>query len=154
VVLHNRGAAFSLDDDHPNRLDGGKRPRHTLMPSMLYRDGALLGPLGTQGGDAQAQVTLQLITGLVDHHLEPQAAVDAPRWVAGGTAADPSTLVSFEARFPNAAMAGLAARGHVVRRVGAWDTGFGHAQMILRDPDTGLLRGAADPRADGLALGY
>ena len=153
VILQNRGAAFSLDDTHPNRLEGGKRPLHTLMPGMLLDGDRLLGPIGSQGGDAQAQIRLQLVTDLVDHGFEPQAAIDAPRWVSGGRPNDPPTLVTLEDRFPASIDSDLQARGHHVRRTAAWDPAFGHAQMILRDRDTGLLRGAADPRADGLALG-
>lgn len=154
VILQNRGAAFSLIDDHPNRLEGGKRPRHTLMPGMLLQDGRLLGPIGSQGGDAQAQIRLQLVTDLIDYGFEPQPAVDAPRWIAGGGAGDPSTLVTLEDRFPATTFSDLERRGHHVQRAGAWDPAFGHAQMILLNQETGLLQGAADPRADGLALGY
>lgn len=151
IVLQNRGAAFSLDDDHPNRLEGGKRPLHTLMPGMLLRDGRLLGPFGTQGGDAQAQIHLQLVTNLLDHGLEPQAAIDAPRWVAGGAT---PTSVALEGRFPAETFDALRRKGHDVVPVGDWDPAFGHAQMILVDEDRSALLGGADPRADGVARGY
>jgi gamma-glutamyltranspeptidase/glutathione hydrolase len=150
VVLQNRGSYFSLADDHPNRLEGGKRTLHTLMPGMLLRAGRLLGPFGTQGGDAQAQVQTQLVANVVDYGLDPQAAIDAPRWVAGGAT---PTAVALEARFPEETFAGLAARGHDVTAAAAWDAGFGHAQMILVDEERGVVRGGADPRADGVALG-
>ena len=94
------GRLFNLDENHPNRLEGGKRPLHTLMPGMLLRDGALLGPFGTQGGDAQAQVHLQLVTNLVDYEMDPQAAIEAPRWVAGGGAGSDPRLVGLESRYP------------------------------------------------------
>nr|MDQ3043702.1 gamma-glutamyltransferase family protein [Chloroflexota bacterium] len=71
VLLHNRGTNFSLEPGHPNELAGGKRPLHTLMPAILLRDGALLGPIGTQGGDAQAQVLMQLVSNLIDFDMEP-----------------------------------------------------------------------------------
>jgi gamma-glutamyltranspeptidase/glutathione hydrolase len=151
IVLQNRGAYFSLEEDHPNRIEGGKRTAHTLMPAMLLRNGELLGPIGTQGGDVQAQVQLQLICDLVDYDLEPQAAIDAPRWVTPG---DGTTAVFLEGRFPAATSQGLVQRGHAVQTVSPWDPTFGHAQMILRDPARGVLQGGADPRADGLALGY
>jgi gamma-glutamyltranspeptidase/glutathione hydrolase len=154
IVLQCRGAYFSLDDTHPNRLEGGKRTLHTLMPGMLFRDGRLLGPIGTQGGDAQAQVHLQLITNLVDYEMSPQAAIEAPRWVAGGGPDDDPRLVGLEARFAASTVDGLRAKGHVVSVTDDWDVTFGHAQMILRDDATGLLQGGADPRADGVALGY
>ena len=151
ILLQSRGASFSLDDAHLNRLEGGKRPLHTLMPAMLLRDGKLLGPVGSQGGDAQAQIHLQLITNLVDHVMEPQETIDAPRWIAGG---DEPTTVTLEDRFPEATIDDLANRGHAVHRTDRWARGVGHAQIILRDATTGLLSGGADPRADGLALGY
>jgi gamma-glutamyltranspeptidase/glutathione hydrolase len=153
VLLQCRGAYFSLDDDHPNRLEPGKRPLHTLMPAMLMRDGRLVGPIGTQGGDAQAQVHLQLIANLVDHGMDPQEAIEAPRWLAGGPAGADERFVSLESRFPQQTFEGLAQRGHLVHRTDPWDHGFGQAQMILRDSATGLLRGGADPRADGAAIG-
>jgi len=121
---------------------------------MLLQDGALLGPIGTQGGDAQAQVLMQLVSNLVDFDMDPQEAIEAPRWLAGGRDDLDGTLVKLEARFDLAAVTGLRARGHTVEATHAWDVDFGHAQIILRDAASGLLRGAADPRADGAAIGY
>lgn len=154
IVLQCRGAYFSLDDGAVNRLEGGKRPLHTLMPGMLMRGGRLLGPFGAQGGDAQAQVHLQLVTNLVDRGMDPQGAIEAPRWVAGGAPGSDPCLVGLEDRFPAATRAGLEERGHVVTTTDPWNIHFGHAQMILRDDATGLLRGGADPRADGVAIGH
>lgn len=154
IVLQCRGAYFSLDDDHINRLEGGKRTVHTLMPGMLLKGGQLLGPIGTQGGDAQAQVHLQLITNLIDYGMDPQEAIEAPRWVAGGGYGSNPRLVGLEGRFPAKTFAGLEHRGHIVQRTHDWNIHFGHAQMILRDRHRGLLKGGADPRADGIALGH
>lgn len=151
IVLQNRGAYFSLDDNHPNRLAGGKRTAHTLMPAMMLREGELVGPIGTQGGDVQAQVQLQIICDLVDFGLEPQVAIDAPRWVTPG---DGTPAVFLEDRFDASTYRELADRGHAVQPVAPWDPTFGHAQMIVRDAARGVLLGGADPRADGLALGY
>lgn len=151
ITLQNRGSYFSLDAGHVNRLEGGKRTLHTLMPAMLLRDGRLLGPIGTQGGDAQAQIHLQLIPDLVDYGFDPQQAIDAPRWLSGGGG---SLAVALEASIPDETERDLATRGHLVSRVQDWDPTFGHAQMILRDGERGHLTGGADPRADGLALGY
>ena len=153
IVLQCRGAYFSLDDDHVNRLEGGKRTVHTLMPGMLLKDGKLLGPIGTQGGDAQAQVHLQLISNLVDHGMDPQEAIEAPRWVAGGGHGSDPRLVGLEGRFSAETFAGLERKGHVVQRTDDWNVHFGPAQMILRDEEAGLLKGGADPRADGVAIG-
>lgn len=156
IVLQNRGAYFSLADNHPNRFEPGKRTLHTLMPAMLLRAGQLVGPLGTQGGDAQAQVHLQLVTDLIDFDMlvNPGAAIDAPRWLAGGGPEDDPRTVRLESRFPTGVLAELTARGHQPEPTVDWNPHAGHAQMILRDPSRGLLLGAADPRADGAALGY
>jgi len=151
IVLQCRGASFSLDPDHPNRLEGSKRPMHTLMPGMLLKGDKLWGPFGTQGGDAQAQIHLQLVTNLVDFGMDPAEAIDAPRWVAGGRRADDPRRVLVEGRMPAASVEALASRGHLVETGPDWDPHAGHAAMILRDDD-GTLLGAADPRTDGVVL--
>jgi gamma-glutamyltranspeptidase/glutathione hydrolase len=152
IILHNRGSYFSLDSESPNVLEPGKRPLHTLMPGMLFRNGELLGPIGTQGGDVQAQVHIQLIADLVDHGMEPQEAIDAPRWISGGSNGPNEVLL--EVGFSDDTISGLAARGHGVTIIDAWNGSAGHAQMIMRDVQTGELVGGADPRADGLAVGH
>ena len=81
IMLQNRGAYFSLDPDHPNALAPRARTLHTLMPGMLLRDGRAEVALGAMGGDGQPQTMVQLVTGLVDDGLDPQALVDRPRWV-------------------------------------------------------------------------
>lgn len=152
IILQNRGSYFSLWPESPNVLAPGKRPLHTLMPAMLERDGQLLGPIGTQGGDAQAQVHMQLISNLVDFGMEPQAAIEAPRWIAGGPGAPLQVLM--EGGFPEGTVQRMAARGHQVTLIEPWNPDAGHAQMILIDRQRGILQGAADPRADGSAAGY
>ncbi len=153
ILLQNRGSYFSLIDGHPNELQGGKRTLHTLMPSMLFDKLGLLGPIGTQGGDAQAQIQLQLITNMLLHDMEPQPAIDAPRWISSGTGGGRSAVV-LESGFPDGAVQGLTARGHAVTVVEGWNPNAGHSQMILVDQQSGTLKGAADPRADGAALGH
>jgi gamma-glutamyltranspeptidase/glutathione hydrolase len=112
---------------------------------------------GTPGGDGQPQWNLQTLIALIDGGLDVQAAVEAPRWtVWPGT--DPSTLpnpyeLQIESRVGDAVLAELEARGHSLRRFGAWGGG-GAAQAIARDPVTGVLAGGSDPRAEGLALGF
>ena len=155
IMLQNRGGYFSLDDQHPNRLEPGKRTLHTLMPGMLYRNGQLAGPLVTQGGDAQAQVHLQLVTSLVDFDLwdNPQFVLDLPRWVSGGDRDEPDTLLQLEERFEPETVEELSRLGHTVQSIAPFASNVGLAQLILRNPETGLLLGASDCRADGVALG-
>lgn len=150
ILLQNRGASFSLDPGSSNVLEPGKRTRHTLMPSMLFEGETLLGPLGTQGGDAQALIQMQLLSNLIDFGMEPQAAIEAPRWLAGQ--GDGNILL--EGGFPEGTIQQLAARGHQVTLIEPWSSGAGHAQMIQLDRESGVLMGGADPRADGAAAGY
>ncbi len=152
ILLQNRGSYFSLDPRSINMLEPGKRTLHTLMPMMLLREGALLGPIGTQGGDTQAQIQMQLIANLIDFGMTPQEAIDAPRWIAGTANGTPELTI--EPGFPEGTITGLAARGHAMTVTQGWNPNAGHAQIILIDAETGMLKGGADPRADGAALGY
>ncbi|WP_109995219.1 gamma-glutamyltransferase [Salinisphaera sp. LB1] len=154
VLLQNRGAFFSLDDAHVNRLEPGKRSFHTLMPGMAYRDGRPWLVYGTMGGEGQPQTSTALLTRMLDFGLDPQRAIDAPRWLYGrswGTATD---ALRVESRFDAAIDTRLAAHGHEVCRVGDWDGVMGHAAAIRIDAATGVLHGAADPRGEGIALGW
>ena len=80
VVLQNRGACFAVS----GRVEPGRRPYHTIIPGMLVRDGALLGPFGVMGGFIQAQAHVQLVSALLDDDLDPQAALDRPRFRVDG----------------------------------------------------------------------
>jgi gamma-glutamyltranspeptidase len=155
VLFHNRGRGFTLDAAHPNALQPGKRPYHTLIPAMLMRDGRPVLVFGTMGADAQAQVQLQLLLGFVDFGLlaDPQAAIEAPRWVSG---ADPdgTPWLRIEPRFDRATSDDLRRRGHTVVVGEEWDPFVGHAHAIAIDHDRGVLGGASDPRSDGAAVGW
>ena len=154
IMLQNRGAYFSLDPEHPNALAPGARTLHTLMPGMLLRDGVAEAALGAMGGDGQPQTMVQLVTGLVDDGLDPQAVVDRPRWVAQTEAAGlPLGPVSIESDgIDEATVAALRERGHEVALVEPRTPLMGWAQVIRRRPD-GSYEGGADPRADSLAAG-
>ena len=155
VVLQNRSAYFSLDPDHPNRLEAGKRPLHTLLASLAFRDGKLWQVLGCMGADGQPQIHLQTYLGLIDHGLDIQQAVEAPRWLSGRFAlGEPRDLLNIEARFPTATIDELERRGHTVRRWPDWHELAGHCHGITIDPDHGTRLGGADPRSDGAAIGY
>jgi len=137
IVLQNRGACFAV----AGAVEPGRRPYHTIIPGMLLRDGALLGPFGNMGGFVQAQAHGQLVSGMVDDGLDPQAALDRPRFRVDGD------LVRLEE--------GLWHRADELRRAGIAvecdrDTsGFGGGQIILCEGD-GLI-GGSDPRKDGYA---
>jgi gamma-glutamyltranspeptidase/glutathione hydrolase len=157
VLFNNRaGRGFSLVPGHPNEIAPGKRTMHTLNCYMATRDGQPVIVGGTPGGDHQPQCNLQILTNLIDFDMDPQAAVEAPRWWSfPGT--DPATLdremeLRVEAEMPEATVRGLEALGHrvVPRRPRVYD---GKVQLIIRDPQRGVLMGASDPRGDGHAAG-
>jgi gamma-glutamyltranspeptidase / glutathione hydrolase len=147
VSLQCRGAGFSLDDDHPNCVAPGKRPYHTIIPGFLTRDGTPVGPFGIMGGHMQPQGHLQLISNTVDYGMDPQAALDAPRWYWAQ-----ERRMHVEPRVPEAVRAALADRGHDITTDGAVDL-VGCGQAIWRLAGGGYVAGT-EPRADGCALGY
>ncbi|MBL8148182.1 MAG: gamma-glutamyltransferase [Anaerolineae bacterium] len=148
VFLQNRGALFSLEEGHPNELAPGKRPYHTIIPALALKDGALWASFGVMGGFMQPQGQVQVISAMVDDSLNPQEAVNRPRWLlADGTADSPLYL---EEGIPVRVMAELADMGHPVRPVSGYGHGvFGDGQIIRRDAETGVLFGGSDPRKDG-----
>ena len=155
IVLQNRSAYFSLDPDHPNRLEPGKRPLHTLIASLAFRDGRLWQVVGCMGADGQPQIHLQVYTALIDFGLDIQQAVEAPRWLAGRFAiGDARDQLNLEGRFPEATVTELARRGHAINRWEDWNELAGHAHGITLDAGAGVLVGGADPRSDGAAIGY
>ncbi len=152
IMLHNRGSGFSLDPGHPNKLEPGKRPFHTLIPAMVFKDGKLLMSYGVMGGDIQAQGHVQVLVNLIDRGMNLQQAIDAPRvrYMSGRG-------VMLEDTLPRDVIDGLVARGHerVLPPAGIRHRALmGGGQAIMIDPDTGALSGASDPRKDGLAIGY
>jgi len=158
VVLNNRvGRSFSLEPGHPNCLAPRKRPMHTLNCYMVLKDGEPFIAGGTPGGDGQPQWNMQLLSLMLDHGMSPQDAADFPRWTSTpGTdmvgLGKPYELV-LESRFPDAVAGELGRMGHNVRKVGDWG-GLGGAQIIMRDPENGILLGGSDKRVRGMALGY
>jgi gamma-glutamyltranspeptidase/glutathione hydrolase len=154
VVLQNRSAYFALDPAHPNRLEAGKKPAHTLIASLALREGRLWQVLGCMGADGQPQIHLQAYVGLIDFGLDIQQAVEVPRWLSGRFGLhEPRDLLNLEGRFAPATLAELERRGHVLNRWGDWNELAGHAHGITIDPASGARLGGSDPRSDGAAIG-
>jgi gamma-glutamyltranspeptidase len=155
VVLQNRGAYFSLDPQHPNRLQPGKVPLHTLIASIGKRDDKLWSVLGCMGADGQPQIQVQAYVAMIDFGLDIQAALNMPRFLSGrfalGQARD---TLHIESRFPPETISALEQRGHLINRWGPWNEMAGHAHGIIVDPEGGSLMGGSDPRSDGAAIGY
>jgi len=153
IVLHNRGAYFQLDASSPNSLQPGKRPFHTLIPAMAYRQGEDHPALafGTRGADGQPQTQMQVFSNIADFGMDVAAAIAAPRWVHGGTVPGERADLLMESRFPTSVRRQLQALGHTVNVASAWSEEMGHAQAISRTADG--YAGFADPRGDGEAVG-
>ena len=148
IALQNRGCDFSLEKSHVNRLEGGKRSYHTIIPGFLTKDGAPVGPFGVMGGYMQPQGHVQVMMNAIDFALNPQMALDAPRfqWIDGRT-------VELEHSFPRHIAQKLAERGHDIRI--ALNSGtFGRGQIIWRDSQTGVLAGGTESRTDGAVVVY
>ena len=152
IMLQNRGSGFSLDPSHPNRYEPGKRPFHTLIPAMVFKDGKLLMSYGVMGGDVQAQGHAQVLVNMVDRGMSLQQAIDAPRvrYISGRG-------VMMEDELTEGVIEALVGRGHerVMPGPGIKHRALmGGGQAIMIDPATDALAGASDWRKDGLALGY
>jgi gamma-glutamyltranspeptidase/glutathione hydrolase len=150
VSLQNRGHCFTLEAGHPNVVEPGKRPFHTIIPGFLTRDGKPQMSFGVMGGNMQPQGHLQALVRMLVYGQQPQAACDAPRWkVATGLAMDCEHTMAPEI------VAGLRALGHAI---GPIDSGndFGSGQFIFKlsdDAEDGYVA-ASDSRREGQAVGY
>lgn len=151
ICLQNRGACFSLEPGHRNALAGGKRPYHTIIPAMALRQGRLWLSFGVMGSFMQPQGHLQVLTNMVDYGMNPQRALDAPRFRVDERG---SLRVSIETGVPLKTRKALAAMGHDVKAETTFTPGFGSGDVIERDQDSGVLWGASDPRKDGCAVGF
>lgn len=146
IALQNRGACFSMQDGHPNVVAGGKKSYHTIIPGFVTKGGKAVGPVGPfgmMGGFIQPQGHVMLMSRLLDNGLNPQAALDAPRfrWVR-------ERVVEVEAAFPEAIADALRRKGHDIRYGCVGDRDFGRGQIILRN-EAGVLVGGSEPRTDG-----
>jgi gamma-glutamyltranspeptidase / glutathione hydrolase len=148
ICLQNRGASFVLDPGHRNRLQGGKRPFHTIIPAMVLKDGRPWLCFGVVGGPMQPPGHIQVLSNIVDFGMGLQEALDAPRLrlEAGGR-------VAVEAGFDGGALAELRRRGHTVAEHPAMTITFGGGQLVQLDHASGVLSAASEPRFDGQAVG-
>jgi gamma-glutamyltranspeptidase/glutathione hydrolase len=142
ISLQNRGYNFSLDPAHENRLEPGKKTYHTIIPGFLTKDNEAVGPFGVMGGFMQPQGHVQVIMNTIDFHLNPQAALDAPRWQWMG-----DKTVEVERILPEHIAQALVRKGHQIK-VSVDSGGFGRGQIIWRDKN-GVLAGGTEPRTDG-----
>jgi gamma-glutamyltranspeptidase/glutathione hydrolase len=150
IVLQNRGSAFSLDPAHPNHLEPGKRPFHTIIPAMVFKDGKLFMSFGVMGGGIQPQGHVQVLVNVIDLGMGLQQAIDAPRYryMDGKD-------VLFEDELGPTVIDRLLALGHVrAKPPGLLRSSMGGGQAIMIDPVNGTLMGASDSRKDGMAIGY
>ncbi len=147
ISLNNRGANFYLDPSMPNCLGPGKKSYHTIIPGFLMKDGRPVGPFGIMGGFMQPQAHLQVLLSTIDHHLNPQDALDKPRWMWTG-----GKTIEVEQSFDPAILGQLARAGHqiVVRRS---SVPFGRGEIIWRGED-GVLCGGCEMRTDGQAAAW
>jgi gamma-glutamyltranspeptidase/glutathione hydrolase len=176
VMMHNRGSYFSLDPRHANFLQPCKRTMHTFTPSMVLRNDTPYMAFGTMGGEAQPQIHVQVLSAMLDFGLNVQQAIAAPRWRSGRMRINPLSgkqdiipgqrgvdghlernmveVVMLESRFPEGVPLLLDVLGHRTIIAGPWEDGMGHAQAIHINSTGNYFEGAADPRCDGLALGW
>lgn len=164
-TLQNRGHNFSLDPEHPNALEPGKRPYHTIIPGMITkpspptplpegegrRGEGLFASFGVMGGFMQPQGHLQVASALIDDQIDPQAALDRPRFcIADGEA---HGIVALEAGIPMKVIQTLENMGHPTQCLEGYERAlFGRGQVIMHVPESGVLIGGSDPRADGCAM--
>ncbi len=142
ISLHNRGNNFKFDPNHDNCLAPGKKPYHTIIPGFLTKDNKAIGPFGVMGGFMQPQGHVQLIMNTIDFHLNPQDALDAPRWqwIKDKT-------IHIEPNFPNNIAKALERMGHDIK-VEVDTIDFGRGQIIWKMEDETLV-GGTEPRTDG-----
>jgi gamma-glutamyltranspeptidase/glutathione hydrolase len=160
IILHNRAAEFSLEPGHPNEIAPGKRPRHSILPAMVFRGEDLHMTFGCMGANMQPQGQVQILANVIDRGMNPQQAIDASRVrVLGGN------RISVESTYAPDVIARLASFGHEIISGEGPPTDWlqphdflhsfmGSAQAIRIDPAFRTLCGGSDPRLDGVAIGY
>lgn len=145
ILLQNRGAGFVLEAGHFNCIQPGKRPLHTIIPAMVYKDHRPILCFGVMGGEYQAMGHGYVLTNWLDFGMDLQEAVDAPRFLPE------AGMLTVERGIPGSTRAALTRRGH---RLIEADRPLGGGQLIYIDWQNGVLQAASDPRKDGCAMGY
>lgn len=148
IALHNRGHNFSMTQGHPNVLEGGKRPYHTIIPGFLMKDGQPVGPFGVMGGFMQPQGHVQVLSHYLEDGCSLQEAFDRPRWMW-----TEGLQVSVEPAFSATSIDDLKQRGHIIK-IEADEGWFGRGQAIFRDPLKRRYDGATEKRCDGFLAWY
>ncbi|RPJ97138.1 gamma-glutamyltransferase [Rummeliibacillus sp. TYF005] len=153
VLLQNRGSFFSLDNNHLNALKPRKRPFHTLNPAMLLHNGKPKLIYGTMGGEGQPQTQAMLVTRIIDYGMNVQQAIEAPRFLYGRTWGAASNTLKLESRITGNAINDLLSKGHEIEILEPFTEVMGHAGAIWI-AENEVKYGGADPRGDGIAIGY
>ena len=143
IAMQNRGHTFSLNPNDVNYLEPGKKTYHTIIPGFLTKGNEPVGPFGVMGGFMQPQGHLQVVMNTVDFHLNPQSALDAPRWQWVK-----DKRIDVDPSFPQPIAEALQRKGHQIVRTLNHGV-FGRGQIIWRDPKTGVLYGGTEHRTDG-----
>lgn len=146
--LHNRGGLFEFDADHPNALAPKKRPFHTIIPAFMEKDNVRIG-FGIMGGLNQAQAHAQFVSNMVDHGMNIQAALEAPRFTKLNFS---GCDMMIEGRVPENVRQSLRARGHQLEVQGDYSGWMGGGQVVMRDYKAGVNYGGSSPRKDGAAI--
>ncbi|NQT61147.1 MAG: gamma-glutamyltransferase family protein [Bacteroidetes bacterium] len=147
IALQNRGHTFSLDSSHANYLQPGKKTFHTIIPGFLSKAGEAVGPFGVMGGFMQPQGHMQVIMNMIDFAMNPQAALDAPRWQW-----TKGKKIVLENGFSTDNIEHLTDSGHEIE-VHEKGSLFGRGQIIIKNQDNTLF-GGTDPRADGAVCSW
>lgn len=148
ISLQNRGYEFSLNPNDPNALMPGKKTYHTIIPGFLTKNNHAIGPFGVMGGYMQPQGHLQVVMNMIDFHLNPQAALDAPRWQW-----EEGKRILVEHHFPRHIAEELVRKGHQIQ-VSLDSKSFGRGEIIWRDSVSGVYYGGTESRTDGAVAAY
>jgi len=159
-IISPRGTQSWLDPEHPSCVAPGKRPRLTPSPGLVVKDGQTFMPFGSPGGDVQPQAMVQLLVNIIDHRMDPQEAIEAPRVARYSFPASFAPhayhpgLLCVESRISDATRTAMAALGHVIETWPGWTLKAGALCAVVRNSEERVLAGGADPRWLAYAIGW